>query len=918
MPTQAEIEAVLKIKDEMSAGLNSASAAAGKLAVSLKLVVAGATAVTGAVVAATKAALDYADAIDNQMKATQASAEALQVLNVAAEQVGLGPEAITAAFRRMNDALGEGSKKTKETLESIGLSFAEIRKLAPEDQFTAISDALTRVDDVNKRVSAGTELLGRGYSQLQEVSGAALSEIEQRMRDLGVIVSEETVEKVDALGDEFGILGTAVKATFVQFGSAVASSDVLKDALGRVILAVGEINKFIIENRDAITSWIDNALKPAVKVLGEVAVAVGTLALAMMRLSEINLKLEMLGSKMGMAGARPVEEIQKDLDAARQFGDKFHGSLVKIDQILNPSKLLQGVKSFGKGLRETFGGPGGGGGGGGGGGSDLGNAISNLKEFDKILREGALFNQKMELFRAAQADAMGISPGVGGLGMAGLTIDMVNAMANSGIGGLASEMPDMFKIVSEFPQGIGDIEFSTKKAEEQQKRYNEALQMAANITQIIPGNIGQIVGQTMAAVSALSSLSNMGAAGKGGILGGIKNIFSSASAEAGGGFIGAISGIGSLVGTIGPLVNVGIQMGKAIVSGIKKLLGGRTASTVVEEAARDMGTQIPKELAEAIHQSGKNVQLFLPEIFETGGMGIDRMAEEVGDLFSFFQRGEIDKGTLLAELKETLPILIENFDQLGAAGQEQIDRIISASYAAGIELEEFDALLKTRITDETLKEMGLVGQTNFQMIREAAAKLGVEVEFLAAKVQETFAPQTLEEMAKSFDKSNDEIREIAASLGLNIQTELEKIAASVGLTATEFTSLGEAMEKAFGIDAGRLTEFLESTGLSAQELANSLGVAISTVGQIGEAAAGAAGAPPDEQAAPFIAAAPEIGNATGDAVGAKVNPELIAIRNELGELKALKAELGAIKGSLDSLPRAFRDSIQIVVASATT
>jgi hypothetical protein len=101
-------------------------------------------------------------------------------------------------------------------------------------------------------------------------------------------------------------------------------------------------------------------------------------------------------------------------------------------------------------------------------------------------------------------------------------------------------------------------------------------------------------------------------------------------------------------------------------------------------------------------------------------------------------------------------------------------------------------------------------------------------------------------------------------------------------------------------------------------LANSLGVAISTVGQIGEAAAGAAGAPPDEQAAPFIAAAPEIGNATGDAVGAKVNPELIAIRNELGELKALKAELGAIKGSLDSLPRAFRDSIQIVVASATT
>lgn len=231
---------------------------------------------------------------------------------------------------------------------------------------------------------------------------------------------------------------------------------------------------------------------------------------------------------------------------------------------------------------------------------------------------------------------------------------------------------------------------------------------------------------------------------------------------------------------------------------LKGLFGGRDAGTVMEEAGRDMGVTLSDALAKQIFESGKNIQFFLPEIFAEGMMSVDRFAEEIGDLFSLFEQGGISKPALIAELERTIPILIANLEQLGPAGEEQIQRIIAAAKA-----------------------------------------MGVEFEGLGDLIQSQFAPSTVQEMKKQFGLTNKEVKELAKTLGIKIQTDIQRMAASVGLSTKEFKALGKAVEEKYGIPIKELLPFLESMGVSAEELGKALGVDVAGGSKgLGESMAG--------------------------------------------------------------------------------
>lgn len=217
---------------------------------------------------------------------------------------------------------------------------------------------------------------------------------------------------------------------------------------------------------------------------------------------------------------------------------------------------------------------------------------------------------------------------------------------------------------------------------------------------------------------------------------------------------------------------------------------GKGAEDFRKELSEAFETNISAALSEAIRKSGKNAQLFIAEIFgENLALGIagtaDKFAEEVGDLFSVFERGEISEAELFTALKETIPLLIENFEQLGPAGEEEIERILAAAERFGVELEEIDALM-----------------------------------------QATFAPDTVEEIAEAFGMTNKEVKELGDLLGIKIQTDIQRMAAALGLSVKDFKKLGEAVEEEFGIPMEMIDELLASLGISAEELAEALGVEV--------------------------------------------------------------------------------------------
>ncbi len=181
------------------------------------------------------------------------------------------------------------------------------------------------------------------------------------------------------------------------------------------------------------------------------------------------------------------------------------------------------------------------------------------------------------------------------------------------------------------------------------------------------------------AMQFIGSLGSMGEGfqGLGGILDGLMG--------SGGGFGGFLQGLTGLFpggAFIGPAI-AGIT---ALAGAIGGLFGGRDADTVMEEAGRDLGVSLDRGLAEQIDQTGKNVQLFLAEIFNTGAFAgnIDRFAEEVGDVFSGIEQGLFSSEDASQALEKALPILLSKFGELGPEGQAQVERIIAAMERFGI------------------------------------------------------------------------------------------------------------------------------------------------------------------------------------------------------------------------------------------
>jgi len=310
-------------------------------------------------------------------------------------------------------------------------------------------------------------------------------------------------------------------------------------------------------------------------------------------------------------------------------------------------------------------------------------------------------------------------------------------------------------------------------------KFTESLQAAANMTIVFGRTIGSVFGGAASAISGFGKLFSKEGGGFG--LGAFTEMFKATEgANRGKMTFGSIlGGLASALPAIGALAG-------PIISGISALfkLGG---PDIARDVSRDLGPHISQGLADAIEQSGQPVQLAIADVFRegfaNGSATVDMLAQEMGDLFSFFERGEISQPQLITALEASIPMLIQHFQELGPAGEEQLQRIIAAAERLGIEFEGLDEL-----------------------------------------IQGTFAPDTMEDIASAFDMTNEQVRELAEQLGVNVQTNLERMAATAGLSVDEFKELAAIVKDQFGLSMEQIDALAKSLGVTVEELAESLGV----------------------------------------------------------------------------------------------
>lgn len=183
-----------------------------------------------------KAIVENAGHIQDMSDKLGVSTTAVQKWTNAAELGGGTIEDVAKSANKLNINLAGGSNSTKEALAAAGLSFADIRKMNPEQAFEAVATAVAGIEDPMKRAQVATALMGKGALELLPTLGQI-----KNQSDAGII-SPENVKALDDLGDAFTTAmqkGKALGAWFagglvrdVQSGQSWVEKTYLKITLG--------------------------------------------------------------------------------------------------------------------------------------------------------------------------------------------------------------------------------------------------------------------------------------------------------------------------------------------------------------------------------------------------------------------------------------------------------------------------------------------------------------------------------------------------------------------------------------------------------------------------------------------------------------------------------------------------------------
>lgn len=219
-------------------GLNSVTGQVFTLTAGL-----GALAGVGGFTIMAKTAMDTADKIHKLNLRLGASTEALSQYRHVATMSGVTFQTFTMGLQRMTRRVSEAANGTGEAvkaLEELNIDAAQLSRLAPEHQFEALADALSKVEDPASRVRLAMKLFdSEGVSLLQMMENGAegLQKMRQEADDLGMTMSKDMVSNVATANDALAKVGEQV--------------------MGVVEKLVGAASPAIAGIADMVRDWID-------------------------------------------------------------------------------------------------------------------------------------------------------------------------------------------------------------------------------------------------------------------------------------------------------------------------------------------------------------------------------------------------------------------------------------------------------------------------------------------------------------------------------------------------------------------------------------------------------------------------------------------------------------------------------------
>lgn len=210
------IEIALQMKDQMSAGLQSASGRLAGFTSSLGGIVGVATAAGAALATMATKLADEVEQLDNLSASTGVSARNLQILQFAFKQGGVDAGALTQGLNFLNRAIASGDP----SLKKLGVT--------SRDTFNAFMEAaqgLQGISSSSERAKLSFDLFGRGAGQLSPILKTVANDftgVAAAATQSGNVLSDAQIKRMQELDTQFDNLSASIAGMGKEMAVAVA------------------------------------------------------------------------------------------------------------------------------------------------------------------------------------------------------------------------------------------------------------------------------------------------------------------------------------------------------------------------------------------------------------------------------------------------------------------------------------------------------------------------------------------------------------------------------------------------------------------------------------------------------------------------------------------------------------------------
>lgn len=303
-----EMQQAQTMSSSFAQGLSSVGNSAMAVSEATRVMSAAATAALGGMVALAVKAGQQADEWATMSQQLGLSTETLQKFQYASERIDVGMNDITSAITRMTSSLST----SKNVYDQIGVKIegqnGQLRDT--EDIFWDVVKALGDIKNETERDAMSMKIFGRNAKELSGLiddGGKKMRALGDEAESMGLIVSDEDIQKLNEFNDLLDGMKTMIQAALVEVAIPVV------EALQPLVVGLANAVKMVaqaLSNMNPVIVKIAGVVLMIIAAISPIAGLIGRISFALLGLTQAIpmaiTGLEMLNGAFASLAANPV------------------------------------------------------------------------------------------------------------------------------------------------------------------------------------------------------------------------------------------------------------------------------------------------------------------------------------------------------------------------------------------------------------------------------------------------------------------------------------------------------------------------------------------------------------------------------------------------------------------------------------